>query len=253
MSVPAAIFGPGIVIATRTDIANRTPINVGYAQELSLDFSATSKDLFGQNQFALVTARGTIKATAKLKAAVLSGFAFNTMFVGQSFTAGGFVWNVQEAGTIPSPTGPYTYQTINHTTFDQDLGVTYAATGLPFQKVASGPTVGQYSQASGTYTFAAADAGLGILVTYTNTQSSIGQKLSITNQLIGTTPTFQLDYYNNLNQPGAEPFAVRLYACIGSKFALAGKLEDFSMPEYDLGIFANASQKVMDLVLPQVA
>jgi hypothetical protein len=251
MSVPAAIFGPGIVIATRTDIANGTPINVGYSQELSIDLSGSIKELYGQNQFPLVQARGTIKATAKLKAAVFGSFAFNNMFMGQSFAAGGFSWNVQEAGTVGS--SPYTYQTTNHTTFDVDLGVTYVTTGLPLQKVASSPAAGQYSQSAGTYTFNSADAGASVLVTYTNTQSSTGQSMVAANKLIGTTPTFQLDYYNNLNQPSAEPFAVRLYACVASKFALASKLEDFSMPEFDIGFFANASGNVFEIVWPQVA
>lgn len=252
MSVPAAIFGPGIIIATRTDIANGTPINVGYAQELSVDLSGTIKELYGQNQFPLVQARGTVKATLKLKNAVFSGFAFNTMFIGQSFAAGGYSWNVQEAHSIPG-TGPYTVTVTNSATFDFDLGVSFVATGLPLQKVASGPTTGQYSVSAGVYTFAAADTALAILITYTNTQTSTGQSITVANKLIGTTPTFQLDYYNNLNQPTSQPFAARFYACVGSKFALASKLEDFSMPEYDIGFFGNAAGNVFDFVFPQVS
>lgn len=252
MSTPAAIFGPGIIIATRTDIANGTPVNVGFAQELSIDLSGNIKELYGQNNFPLVQARGTVKATAKLKTAVFSGFAFNTLFAGQSLTTGGFSWNVQEAHSVPASSA-YTVTVTNSATFDFDLGVTYAATGVPLQKVASGPTVGQYSVSAGVYTFAAADASTAMLFTYTNTETTYGQSMVIANKLIGTTPVFQLDYYQNLNQPSSSPFAVRLYACVGSKFTLASKLEDFSMPEYDIGFFANAAGNVMDIVFPQVA
>jgi hypothetical protein len=252
MSVPAAIFGPGIVIVTRTDIANGTPINAGYAQEFSIDLSGNTKELFGQNQFPLVQARGTIKATGKLKNAVLSGIAMNNIFFGQSFAAGGFDWNVQEAGVV----GTTTYQTVNHSTFDQDLGVTYAATGLPLQKVASSPAQGQYSQSAGTYTFNAADSGASVLVTYTNTDTGSGvakQQLTVANKPIGFSPTFQLDYYTNLNQPGAEPYAIRIFAAIAAKLSMGFKLEDYMMPEFDFAFFANASGNVFEAVFPQVA
>lgn len=255
MSTPAAIFGPGIVMVTRTDIANGTPLNAGFANEFSLDFSATQKDLYGQNQFPLVSARGTIKATGKLKNAVLSGLVMNSIFWGQSLVTGGFDWNLQEAHSVPA-TGPYTVSVTNAATFDVDLGVTYVTTGLPFQKVASAPTVGQYSVAAGVYTFAAADEGVAVLITYTNTDTGSGvakQSITVTNQPLGTTPTFQLDYYTSLNQPGAEPFAVRLFTAVGSKLAMAFKLEDFMMPEYDFGFYAAPGGKVWEGVFPQVA
>src|SRR5215831_15659082 len=95
MATPLAAFGPGILIAQRTDIAVPAAVNVGFVQELNIDLSGTTKQLFGQNQFPLVAARGTIKATGKFKAAVLSGLAWNAMFFGQSaFSTGSVQWNV---------------------------------------------------------------------------------------------------------------------------------------------------------------
>jgi hypothetical protein len=254
MSVPAAIFGPGIVMVTRTDIANGTPLNAGYAQELSIDLSGTTKELYGQNQFPLVQARSTIKATGKLKNAVLSGLVMNSIFIGQSLVTGGFDWNIQESHAIP--TTPYQITVTNSATFDIDLGVTYLLTGIPLIKVASAPTTGQYSVAAGVYTFAAADTGLTVLVTYTDTDSGSGvakQSLTVANKPIGTTPTFQLDYYTNLNQPTAEPFALRVYACVAGKLTMNFKLEDYMMPEFDFGFFANAAGNVFEAVFPQAA
>ena len=74
-----AVFGPGSLYVTRNDIPNQTPVNIGYANEFSYDESADTKDLYGQNQYALVIARGTIKATGKMKAAVVSGLALNAV------------------------------------------------------------------------------------------------------------------------------------------------------------------------------
>lgn len=249
MSTPLAAFGPGIIIVQRTDIATPAPINVGYAQELTLDFSATNKDLYGQNKYALVTAQGTIKATGKIKAATLSGLAWNAIFFGTNFIGGGFIWNIDEPHTVASTT----QQVTNHSTFDMDLGVRYTASGLPLQRVAAGSEVqGKYSVANtGTYTFASADE-VALLFTYTSTTTG-GQNLLVSNQAIGFTPSFQLDYYTDLNQPTAKPFAVRLFSCVSSKLALAGKLEDFIMPEIDFGFYANNAGNVFEMVFPEIS
>lgn len=250
MSTPFAIFGPGIVIVSNLSLATPAPVNIGYAQEFSIDLSATNKDLFGQNKFPLVRAQGTIKATGKVKAAVCSGLAWNAAFFGQTFASGGFAWNVDE----PHTPAAVTQQVTNHSNFDADLGVRYAASNLPLQRVAAGAeTTGAYSvsYSTGTYTFAAADE-TGLLFTYTSTTAA-GQNLMVKNQQIGVTPVFQLDYYNSLNQPTAKPFAVRLFQCVADKLALAGKLEDFLMPEIDFGFFANAAGNVMEMVTPEVS
>jgi hypothetical protein len=79
------------------------------------------------------------------------------------------------------------------------------------------------------------------------------QTLAVVNTQIGTTPTFQLDYYTNLNQPAKKPFIVRVFGCIAAKIALAAKLEDFIMPEFDFGLFANNSGQVVNLYFPEVS
>lgn len=251
MSAPFAAFGPGIVIVTRTDTATPVACNIGYAQEFSLDLNGGAKQLFGQNQYPLVSARGTVKATGKVKAATLSGIAWNNIFFGQSFIAGRDTWYIQEAHT-PSGT---TQVVTNVTGGIVDLGVTYAATGLPLQRVASGPTVGQYSVvlSTGTYTINVSDE-VALLFTYSNfSASTAGQQMTVTNQPIGTTPTFQLDYYTNLNQPASEPFSIRLFSCVAEKLTLASKLEDFIMPEFDFDIFANAAGQVYAMNFPQIS
>jgi hypothetical protein len=252
MTVPFPAFGPGIIIGTRTDLATPVAINVGYAQELSIDFNATGKELYGQNQFPLAYARGTIKATGKFKAAVISGIALNALILGQTLTpATGYAWNIQESHAIP--TTPFQVTVTNAATFDADLGVTYAASGLPLQRVSSVTAAGQYSvnTATGVYTFYTSDSGSTVLITYTNTVTTATiQSTTITNQLIGTTPTWQLDYYNNY---GNNPFALRLFQCVSNKLSFAFKLEDFMMPEVDFGFFANNAGKVFEAVYPQIS
>lgn len=273
MSTPAAMFGPGILICTRTDITNGTPINVGYAQEFSIDFAGTTKQLFGQQQLPLVAARSTIKATGKIKSAVLSGQAMNTLFWGQtvSTASGLLVFNVGSTFTL-STTSTATstgtgLQVGSSLTFDADLGVIFVNTGLPGRRVSTGSE----AASSGTYSIGSTSPGLyyfsqpdtinltagttnPIKVTYTNTTTTGGlQSLLITNQLIGYSPTFQLDYYTNLNQPTAKPFIVRCYQAISSKVTLAFKLEDFMMPEFDFDLFANNSGQLANQVWPEIS
>ena len=250
-AAPIALFGPGILCVKRLDIANQGAVNVGKAQEFSISLKGTSKELYGQNQLPDLVARSTIKATGKFKSARLSALAMNAAFFGQTFQTGGFQWNVNEAHSVPA-VSTYTVTVTNSATFDQDLGVTYAATGQPFILVASGPAIGQYSVSAGVYTFAAADASAPVLITYSSTVTS-GQSLIYANQPIGTTPTFQLDYWNNVNQPGASPFAIRCFSGVSDSFSLQFKLEDFAMPEIDFGLFCNAAGNLFEAVWPNLA
>ncbi len=235
-----AVFGPGSLYITRTDIANATPVNIGFAQEFSLDESAENKELYGQNQYPLVAARGTIKATGKAKAAMVSGVAINSAYIGQSFAPGQLLLAQGEAQTIPAAT-PFTVTVANAAKFDTDLGVVNANTGLPFVKVASGPTQGQYSVAAGAYTFNTADQGTAVLISYAFASTTGGQTQTIVNQAIGINPTFQLDYATTLN---GKSFYLRLFQCIASKLNRNFKLTDFFLPEIDFAIYQNAAGQV---------
>jgi hypothetical protein len=238
-----ARFGPGIAIVTRTDISPSTPINIGYAQSLALSWKGSTKDLFGQDQFPILSARSTIKTSGKLVAATDSGIAMNTMFFGQTFTTGGIIWNIGETPTITS----HSATVANSATFDVDLGVTYVATSLPLTKVASPTAAGQYSEAAGVYTFFTSDSGAttgNIAITYSSTVTTPGQNIIIANKLIGFTPTFQLDYYTNVNQPAAKPVIYRIYSCISDSLADDFKLEDFALPTFDFSFFQNAAGNI---------
>lgn len=247
--VPQGLFGPGILYLTRTDIANSTPVNVGFCNEFSYDLSGDTKDLNGQNQFPLLIARSTIKATGKIKAAAMSGQALNSLLIGGTWTVG-TQYDIQTTASTPIPTTPFQITpTVPSTgTFDTDLGVINAATFQPLTKVASGPTAGQYSvnASTGVYTFSSADQGSGISViitfAYKFTSGATGMSQIVQNQLIGTTPTFQLDYKTTLY--GAT-YYVRFFNAVGTKWSMGHKITEFAMPEYDFGFFANAAQQVM--------
>lgn len=244
--VPQGLFGPGSLWVTRTDIANGTPVNIGYVNEFSLDFSFETKQLYGTNQFALLAARGTAKTTGKIKAATLSGQALNTVLLGGTWT-GGTQYDVYVNPSTPIPTTPFhiTPTIPSSGTFYKDLGVINAATGQPFTLVTGTPTAGQYSQSAGIYTFSSADnvSGISVIITvaYSYTTGATGQSQIVTNQPIGTTPTFSLDYKSALY---GSTYYLSIYQAIGGKVAFSHKLTDYMMPEYDFEFFANAAQQI---------
>ena len=315
-SVPLAVFGPGSLYVTRNDIANQTPVNIGYAQEFSYDESAETKELYGQNQYPLVIARGTIKATGKMKAATVSGLALNAVFNGQVFQSGQLKMAQAEPHTIPAQViiatnadtasgavlpfaattgvvngmsvsgagiaagtfvlshtsthvtltqditgdvpdttditfGP-SVAVVNAVDFDQDLGVLYADSGLPFMYATSAPAVGEYTvdPTTGEYSFNEADNGEEVLITYAYTSTGVGQTMTVMNTPIGNTPTFQIDYATSLY---GSPYYVRMFACVSNKLSRAHKLTDFMMPEIDYGFFARSDNKVYELSYPQTS
>src|SRR5579872_6021051 len=157
-TVPQGLFGPGILYVTRTDVANATPVNIGFINEFSTDFTFTTKQLYGQNQLPLLVARGTAKLTGKMKAATLSGVALNNTILGGTFTAGTQYDLTSTASTlIPATPFQITPTVPSSGTFDQDLGVVFADTFEPLTLVTGTPVAGQYAVASGVYTFASAD------------------------------------------------------------------------------------------------
>jgi hypothetical protein len=93
----------------------------------------------------------------------LSGYTFTqgTANVVVVYTAGAAA---VDTSTIPAAPGPYTY-TATAPTYSSTLSVTIA--GVTATVMAGTPTVGRYAVTSaGVYTFAAADAGKAIVVTY---------------------------------------------------------------------------------------
>lgn len=243
------VFGPGSVYVTRTDIANATPYNIGFAQEFSYDESAETKQGFGQNQYPIFVANGTVKTSGKIKALAVSALALNAVFLGATATPGMIRIAEAEAATVPATT-TYTVTVANSANFDADLGVLYAETGLPFMKVASAPTAGQYSVDGGVYTFAVGDASKAVLITYAYKAASTGQTIKVTNKPIGFTPTFQLDYVTTFQ---GKTYGIRMFKCVSNKLSRAHKLTDYMMPEVDFQYQANEAGGVYEMYTSEVS
>lgn len=78
-----------------------------------------------------------------------------------------------EAQTIPSG-APYTLTTATYWSAG-DRGVTFASNGAALTAVTGTPTTGQYSVSGSVYTFAAADAGKPVLISYSYVPNDVEQ------------------------------------------------------------------------------
>ncbi len=233
-------FGAGALWGERTDVTGSGigPRQFGVMQDVTIDFDFTTKELYGQFQFPVAIARGQGKITGKARLARILGSIFADLFWGGAPAAGQLAVVENEAQAVPS-TAPFTATVTNAAAFNDDLGVYYALSGLPFARVTTPSVTGQYSAAStGVYTFDSADAGASVLVSYTYNATAGGTKITITNQLMGTSPTFKATFYGNFQ---GQPLSLRLNQCMGAKLSLPTKVDDFTIHEFDFDAFADAS------------
>jgi hypothetical protein len=237
------LWGTALLDASGNAIANPSPVQFGELQDVSLDISFDTKMLHGQNQFPVAIGRGKGKISGKSKFARLNGRILNDLFFGQTLS-NGILSDVYDTTGAAIPTTPFTITPTvpSSGTWSADLGVRNA-NGVPMTRVASGPTTGQYSVSAGVYTFAAADTGLTVFISYQYTATSTSAKKStVVNLPMGYAPSFKCDLYMPYQ---GKSLICSLPNCIGSKLQLATKLDDFFIPEFDFEGFADSSGNVM--------
>ena len=240
-------FGAGALWGNRTDVTGSGigPDQFGILQDVQIDWDWQTRELWGQFQFPLDIARGQGKITGKAKFARIFGAIYGDLFFGQTPASGQVTVAENEAAAVPATT-PYTIPVANAATYVDDLGVFYATgsnAGGRFTRVTTPSGAGQYSvnAASGIYTFAAADAGAALLVSYLYS-SNAGRKLVLTNQLMGYTPTFRATFYTTKTTQGVPAgLALVLNACTATKLTLPTKVDDYEIQEFDFSAFADAA------------
>jgi hypothetical protein len=252
MGVKVFWFGTGNMyfIPPVVSPAVPNPVKAGVLQEGSVEMAFTAKEVYGQNQFAEAVFRAQGKVTGKSKMASVNMNIFSTYFGGAAPATGQIIPVVAESQLISDTPGPYTVTVTNHTAFKQDLGVCYAATGIPFTRVApASEAAGAYSmvEATGIYTFAVADKKVAILIDYLYTSALVGQTLTIVNSLAGLAPSFMLVLDNITGVQGA---VLILNNCMSNKLSLATKVGDVAIPEFDFSAAADASENIGVLSLP---
>ncbi len=253
MAVKVFWFGTGNMyfIPPAVSPAVPTPVKCGILQEGSVEFAFTAKQVFGQNQFAEANFRAQGKVTGKSKMASINMAVMAQFFGGSAPATGQILPAVNETHSVPA-TSPYTVTITppGSGTFSKNLGVVYAATGIPLTRVASGSeALGAYSvnETTGVYTFAAADEGAALLIDYLYALSTVGQTLTVVNQLAGLAPSFMCVLDNITGSYGA---VLILNNCMSDKLTIATKVGDVSIPEFDFIAAADAAENIFTLSLP---
>jgi hypothetical protein len=244
-------FGAGALWGSRTDVTGSGigPDQFGILQDVQIDWDWQTKELWGQFQFPVDIARGQGKITGKAKFARIFGSIYGDLFFGQTPATGQLTVSENEAATVPATT-PYTVTVANAASYVDDLGVFYAtgaSAGNRFTRVTTPAAAGQYSVnlSTGIYTFAAADAGAALLISYLYTVSSSGKKLVLTNQFMGYTPSFKATFYTTKTTQGTPAgMALVLNACTATKLSLPTKTDDYEIQEFDFSAFADAAGNI---------
>ncbi len=218
-----------------------TPVRFGVLQNVNLDISYDVKELYGQKQFPYYVGRGKAKVTGKAAFAEISGNTLTQAMFGGSVTTGSMLTAaVDEAHSVPAT--PYQVTVTNSANFASDLGV--FINGVQAIRVSSAPATGQYSVAAGVYTFAAADTGKSVLISYTYNVTTAGNNFTVTNQFMGYAPTFKAQFYETLN---SKDFSITLNTCIGTKLTLPTKLDDFTIQEFDFQAFDDGTGNILTI------
>lgn len=246
------LFGAGKLIAVPTfdalgrPVANPAPVVVGVLQDVSVDISFESKQLYGERQFPVALGRGKGKISWKAKSGTFSGTLLGALVLGSTGSTLRKAALIDFPATVPTG-DTHTVVVVPPDTgiFANDLGVTSGLTGISLKRVGASPTAGQYAvdPASGTFTFAAADAGNPVLLNYEysiadNPASSL---YTFANNLMGYTPAFSALFYNQFQ---GKTNVMKLNHSVINKLSLPFKNDDFMMSDIDADSSADAAGQV---------
>lgn len=247
------LFGAGTLVVKPVggnQGANPTPSQLGILQGVEIDISATIKELYGNKQFPVDIRRAEHKLTGKAKFARIFGKQWVDFFYGTTTAASYKAGAIDEAHTAAATV---TIVPPSSGTFSEDFGVV-DHNGLLMQKVASGPTVGQYSvnESTGVYTFNASETGT-LLISYSYSLASGGFSSTLVNNIMGWTPILEV----NLNVQTADASGtvqqalIRLFNCVPTKDNFPTKFNDFVMRDWEFAAFSNSAGNLGEINLTQ--
>lgn len=239
-------FGVGKLIAVPTNdylgaaVANPTPVVLGTMQDVSVDMGVELKMLYGSKRYPLAVGQGKGKIEIKAKYAQIDQGVVGRLFQGKTPTAGVKAAVFDFDATIPGTPFQVTIDPPGSGTFVADLGCVFLATGVQLTRVASSPAAGEYSVNTGTgvYTFNTADAAKHVLISYEYSDATGGVYYTLTNEVMGYTPSFTLLLQN---QYDGDTLVMKLNRCVSGKLSFPFKNDDFAISDFEAEAFADAA------------
>ena len=241
---------------------NPTPHEALTIQDVSLDITQKLVELMGQYKLPDDVAPSDMKITGKFNVGRQDFDLFNQIMFADTTAVGGIIQILDESHNIPATPGPYTVVVTGSATFGVDKGVTYVGTppGTNQQQLArvtGSPATGQYAVSAGTYTFAAADQGLPVHISYTETNTTVGKTWNVNNQLQGYGPVFGITiierYWLASNQSTNSPGVIWLPACRCSKLSQDFKMNEYVKPAFEFTAFPTSAGNAIQFVNPGAA
>jgi hypothetical protein len=241
------LFGIGALWGQRVDVNGNTlgigPHQFAILQDTSVDFDFETKDLYSQLGFPLDAARGKGKVSAKSKVARVYTALYADLFFGETFSSGEV--NVSQNELVTLGAGGI-YTVAHSAAFVADLGVFINAGGQNFLSLTTtAPSNAQYAvSTAGTYTFNTSLAGTQLAISYVYTDSG-GFEFTITNNLMGFTPTFQATlYHNNPTLRSTGQMTLRLNTCISARLTFPTRVGEYAMSDFDFMAIGDGANRV---------
>ncbi len=237
-------FGAGFLWGTPQGGA---PIMFACLQDCSLDASFDQKLLYGQSSFAVEQARGKGKLDFKATVGRIDPLLFNAIFWGGQASTGQIATALGELAPLAAAQGATTLQVhaANAATLRTDLGVFDPSAGRFMSAVAEGsaPSAGEYAAdpQTGTYTFAAADAGRTVKLYYTYGLAT-GTTIAVSNPAMDCGPVFRADLVQTFR---GKQSVLTAWACQAFKLSLPFKQDDFALPAFDFSAQDDGSGQVL--------
>ena len=235
-------FGTGKMIAvptadaTGTAIAVPTPVVLGVLQDVSVDMSVDLARLIGEKRYPVAVSQGKGKIEVKAKYADIDAGVIGSLFYGKTASTGIKAAVLDAASTIPTTPFQVTVVPPNSGTFVANLGVTI--NGVAATRVASAPAVGQYSLAGAVYTFNTGDQGKTARISYEYSAASGGQVFTLTNDLMGPSPSFSLLLQNSTQ---GKTMVMKLESCISGKLNVPLKNDNYGIYDFEAEAFEGAN------------
>lgn len=243
-------FGAGIILATPVGgqlPVDPTPLEVGIIQDISLTVSGDIKELYGQFQWSVDSAIGKRGIKGTFNFAQLSNAFLNQCFFADAVVPGILETAYRESHNIPAST-PFTITIAppGSGTFVADQGVTSQINGFALINIGTGtPATGEYivDAATGIYTFAAADEGQPVWISYTYSATTTGTTLAVSNHVMGYGPILNI-WLPFLYQ--GNKMAFNIPNCRLGKIDIKTKLDDYTMMSTDFSGFAGAGNNPLN-------
>lgn len=235
-------FGSGKIVAVPkyladgTPIAVPTPIIMGTLQDVSLDLSVELKTLYGSKRYPIAVGQGKGKTEIKATYAEFDAGILGSLFLGKASSAG-IKAAVLDPAAVAVPATPFqlTVTPPSSGTFVEDLGVFNADTGVQLTRVASSPATGEYSvNGSGQYTFASADEGDNVKISYEYSAATGGKVWTLSNETMGYSPSFSVLLQNGYD---GKTMVCKLNKAISGQLTVPLKNDDFGIYDFSAEAF----------------